>query len=56
MDYEQTPSMNPEAGNQQKQCGNCLLCLHTDSGCECCLTDIQVEYEQDGCIDHIAED
>lgn len=45
----------PEADEVQKKCGNCLLCLHTDLGCECSLTDNQVDYEQDGCIDHIAE-
>lgn len=31
-----------------------IKCTHL--GCECSLTDNPVEYEQDGCIDHIAED
>ena len=42
--------------NEQKKCGNCAPCVHTYLGCECGLTDNPVEYEQDGCIDHIAED
>lgn len=47
----------PEAVDEpQKKCGNCALCIHTHLGGECQLTDNPVEYEQDGCIDHIAED
>lgn len=47
----------PEAADEpQKKCGNCALCIHTHLGGECQLTDNPVEYEQDGCIDHIAED
>lgn len=41
---------------KEKKCGNCALCIHTYLGCECGLTDNPVDYEQDGCIDHIAED
>ncbi len=46
----------PEPEEPQKKCGNCLLCLHTDLGDECQLTDNPVDYGQDGCIDYIAED
>lgn len=45
----------PKTG-KEKKCGNCALCIHTYLGCECGLTDNLVDYEQDGCIDHIAED
>ncbi len=38
-----------------KICGNCLLCLHTYFGCECGLTDNNVEYTQEGCADYLPE-
>lgn len=41
---------------EEKKCGNCVLCLHTYLGCECSLTDNAVDFEQDGCIDYIAEE
>lgn len=40
---------------EKKCCGNCLLCVHTYLGGECGLTDNPVDYEQEGCIDHIPE-
>lgn len=50
-------TQEPEAMDEpQKKCGNCALCIHTHLGGECQLTDNPVEYEQDGCIDYIAED
>ena len=42
--------------DKKEKCGNCLLCVHTYLGCECSLSDNPVEYEQDSCIDYIAED
>lgn len=41
---------------EERKCGNCALCLHTYLGGECSLTDNAVDYEQDGCIDYIAEE
>lgn len=45
-----------QSDDKKEMCGNCLLCVHTYLGCECNLSDNPVEYEQDGCIDYIAED
>lgn len=45
----------PETGNKTKNCGNCLLCVHTNLGSECSLTDNAVDVSQDGCIDYIPE-
>lgn len=39
-----------------RNCGNCLLCIHTYMGSECSLTDNAVDDAQDGCIDYIPED
>lgn len=46
----------PEAESKTKNCGNCLLCIHTNLGSECSLTDNAVDDAQDGCIDYIPED
>lgn len=46
----------PEAESKTKNCGNCLLCIHTYMGSECSLTDNAVDDAQDGCIDYIPED
>ena len=45
-----------QTGGQPPKCGNCLLCIHTHLGGECRLSDNPVDYNQDGCIDHISED
>ena len=39
-----------------RNCGNCLLCIHTYMGSECSLTDNAVDDAQDGCIDYTPED
>ena len=39
-----------------RNCGNCLLCIHTYMGSECSLTDNAVDDAQDGYIDYIPED
>lgn len=55
--YPESVEAAPEVDDdKQKKCGNCVLCIHTHLGGECQLTDNQVEYEQDGCIDYISED
>ena len=36
-----------------KTCGSCLLCIYTNMGCECGITDNEVEQEQKACIDYI---
>lgn len=36
-----------------KTCANCLLCIKTYAGCECRLTDNQVDESQTACIDYI---
>lgn len=44
-----------EKDETQKICGNCTLCVKTYLGCECGLTDNDVEEMQAACIDHIPE-
>lgn len=46
----------PEAESKTKNCGDCLLCIHTNLDSECSLTDNAVDDAQDGCIDYIPED
>lgn len=53
---EPAEAMPKPKENKEKKCGNCALCIHTYMGSECSLTDNHVDDEQDGCIDHIAED
>ena len=37
-------------------CGNCALCIHTNRGGECQLSDAPVDYDKTGCVDYIAEE
>ena len=39
-----------------KTCGNRLLCLATNLGCECTLTDHDVDPKSPACIDYIFDD
>ena len=39
-----------------RTCGHCALCLHTNLGCICNLTDQAVDYGADGCVDFIKEE
>ena len=41
---------------QERVCGTCALCIHTYLGCVCSLTDNDVPYYQQECIDYIKED
>lgn len=36
-----------------KTCGSCLLCIATNTGCECSITDNDVEPGQVACIDYL---
>lgn len=36
-----------------KTCGSCLLCIDTNIGCECSITDNDVEPGQKACIDYL---
>lgn len=36
-----------------KTCGSCQLCIATHLGCECCITDNNVEPGQYACPDYI---
>lgn len=36
-----------------KTCGSCLLCIATNTGCECSITDNDVEPVQVACIDYL---
>ena len=40
---------------QERVCGTCALCIHTYLGCVCSLTDNDVPYYQQECIDYIKE-
>lgn len=42
--------------DDNKTCGDCVLCLHTYLGGECSITDNSVEYTQPACIDFINDD
>lgn len=46
--------LSPEA--LPRICGSCALCIHTNRGCECSLTDNDVEYQQVACIDYLTEE
>lgn len=37
-------------------CGNCALCIRTNRGGECQLSDTPVDYDKTGCVDYIAEE
>ena len=39
-----------------RTCGHCALCLHTNLGCTCNLTDRPVNFDDEACIDFIAEE
>lgn len=39
-----------------RTCGSCLLCIYTNTGCECSITDNDVEPRQKACIDYIPEE
>ena len=44
------------ANKVTKTCGNCLLCIATNMGCECSLTDNNVEPDSPACIDYINDE
>ena len=39
--------------NRKNMCSTCMMCSHTYQGCFCNLTDEQVKYNQEGCIDYL---
>lgn len=39
-----------------KTCESCLLCIHTNMGSECSITDHDVELGQKACIDYLPEE
>lgn len=41
---------------ENKTCGSCLLCIATNRGCECSITDNDVEPGQQACIDYLPEE
>ena len=46
-------------GKSEKEspvCGRCALCIHTNEGEVCQLTDNETDYDQEGCVDFIWED
>ena len=50
------PSRKSESGMDDynnKTCGSCLLCIATNMGCECSITDNDVEQGQKACIDYL---
>lgn len=44
-----------EDEEDRKACGNCALCVHTYRGCECSISDHDVDEEQDACVDYLPE-
>ena len=44
-----------EDEEDRKTCGKCALCVCTNRGCECTLSDHDVDEEQDACVDYLPE-
>lgn len=48
--------MRNDDNTERPICGNCVLCICTNQGCECQLTDNEVDYNQEACVDYIDGD